>query len=95
MPLRLAVLKHESETGLGSFARSLDAAGVEYDVLKTHQPFPGLDEFDGAIVLGGSLSVDDVALDTRRQLGDSVRAACPVLRSASARSFSQTRSGQT
>jgi hypothetical protein len=55
VPLRLAVLEHESETGLGSFARSLDA-DVEYDVLKTHERIRGLDEFDGAIVLGGSLS---------------------------------------
>ena len=77
VPLRLAVLQHESETGLGSFAGSLDAAGVEYEVLKTQQRFAVLDEFDGAIVLGGSLSVDDVALDTRRQLGDSVRRGLP------------------
>lgn len=79
VPLRLAVVQHESETELGSFAHSLDAAGVEYDVLEAHRRFPTLDEFDGAIVLGGSLSVGDVAPDTRRQLGDSVRSGLPVL----------------
>ena len=77
MPLQLAVLEHEPETGLGTLAGSLDAAGVEYDVFKTHQPFAVADEFDGAIVLGGSLSVDDVALDARRWLGDSVRRGLP------------------
>jgi GMP synthase (glutamine-hydrolysing) len=76
-PLRLAVLEHEPETGLGTLAGSLDAAGVEYDVLKTHEPFSVVDEFDGAIVLGGSLGVDDVALDARRWLGDSVRGGLP------------------
>ena len=76
-PLRLAVLEFESETGLGSLAGVLDAADVEYSVLKTHERFAALDEFDGAIVLGGSLGVEQVALDTRRELGDSVRRGLP------------------
>jgi GMP synthase-like glutamine amidotransferase len=79
MTLRLAVLEHEPETGLGSFARSLDAANVEYEVLRTHRRLSALDEFDGAIVLGASLSVDDVALDSRRQLGASVLRGLPCL----------------
>jgi GMP synthase (glutamine-hydrolysing) len=77
VPLRLAVLEHESETGLGSFACCLNAANVEYEVLNTHERLSVLDEFDGVIVLGASLSVHDVALDTRRQLGDSVRRGLP------------------
>ena len=92
VPLHLAVLEHEAETGLGALAGSLDAAGVEYDVLKTHQPLSAAGGFDGIIVLGGSLSVDDVALDTRRWLGDSVRGGCRALPSASVRSFSLMRS---
>jgi GMP synthase-like glutamine amidotransferase len=79
VPLHLAVLEHESETGLGSFATSLDTAHVGYEVLKTHRRLSTLDEFDGAIVLGASLSVSDVALDTRRQLGESVRRGLPCL----------------
>lgn len=77
VPLRLAVLEHESETGLGSFARCLDDAAVDYDVLKTADRFADLDEFDGAIVLGASLRVDDIPLDARHQLGDSVRRGLP------------------
>jgi GMP synthase (glutamine-hydrolysing) len=77
VPLRLAVLEYEPETGLGTLAGFLDAAGVDYAALKAHQPLPPADEFDGAIVLGGSLCVDDVALDTRRWLGDSVRRGLP------------------
>jgi GMP synthase (glutamine-hydrolysing) len=78
-PLHLAVLEHEAETGLGTLAGYLDAAGVEYDVLKTHQPFSAGGDFDGVIVLGGSLSVDDVALDARRWLGDSVQRGLPCV----------------
>lgn len=37
MTLRLAVLEHEPDTGLGSFGGSLDAANVEYEVLSTHR----------------------------------------------------------
>jgi GMP synthase (glutamine-hydrolysing) len=75
--LRLAVLQHEPETALGAFAGVLDAAGVEYHVLDAHRALPPVDEFDGAIVLGGSLGVDDVPLVTRRWLGESVRAGLP------------------
>jgi GMP synthase (glutamine-hydrolysing) len=77
VPLRLAVLEHEPETGLGMLAGFLDAADVEYDVLGPHQTLPAADELDGAIVLGGSLGVDEVSLDTRRWLGDSVRGGLP------------------
>jgi len=77
VPLRLAVLEHEPETGLGALAASLETAGVEYEVLKTQQSFSAVRDFDGAIVLGGSLGVDDVSLDARRWLGNSVRAGLP------------------
>ncbi len=76
-PLRLAVLEHEPETGPGVLAGFLDAAGVDYAVLEPHHPLPAADELDGAIVLGGSLGVDDVSLDTRRWLGASVRRGLP------------------
>ena len=76
-PLRLSVLAHEPETGLGMLAGFLDAADVEYDVLEPHRALPAADELDGAIVLGGSLGVNDVPLDIRRWLGDSVRGGLP------------------
>jgi GMP synthase (glutamine-hydrolysing) len=77
VPLRLAVLAQEPETGLGTLAGFLDAAGVEYDVLEAQQPFSAADDFDGTIVLGGSLNVDDVADDAKRWLGDSLRRGLP------------------
>jgi GMP synthase (glutamine-hydrolysing) len=75
--LHLAVLEHEPETGLGTLAGSLDAAGVDYDMFKTDQSFAAAADFDGVIVLGGSLGVADVALEARRWLGDSVRRGMP------------------
>jgi GMP synthase-like glutamine amidotransferase len=76
-PLRLAVLQHEPETGLGAFAGVLGRVGVAYDVLSTHDVLPAVDEYDGMIVLGGSLDVDRVPADARRWLGDSVRRDLP------------------
>ncbi len=35
MSLRVVVLQHERETGLGSFAGLLDAADIDYDVVET------------------------------------------------------------
>jgi len=75
--LRLAVLQCEPETGLGAFGGVLDAGGVKYDALDAQRALSPGDEFDGAIVLGGSLGVDDVPLVTRRWLGESVRAGLP------------------
>jgi GMP synthase-like glutamine amidotransferase len=75
--LHLAVLEHEPETGLGTLAGSLDAAGVDYDAFKTDQSFSAAADFDGVIVLGGSLGVDEVAVEARRWLGDSVRRGMP------------------
>jgi GMP synthase-like glutamine amidotransferase len=56
MSLRIAVLQHEPETGLGVFAGMLDEAGVDYEVLDTSvaAPLPDAARFDGAIALGGS-----------------------------------------
>jgi hypothetical protein len=48
-PLRLAVLQHEPETGLGALAGVLGAFGVAYDILSTHEPLPTVVEYDGAI----------------------------------------------
>jgi GMP synthase (glutamine-hydrolysing) len=76
-PLRLAVLQHEPETGLGALAGVLGAAGVAYDVLSTHEHLPAVLEYDGTIVLGGSLDIDHVPADARRWLGDSVRRGLP------------------
>jgi GMP synthase-like glutamine amidotransferase len=75
--LRLAVLRHEPETGLGAFAAVLGRLGVAYDVLSTHEPLPAVVEYDGTIVLGGSLDIDHVLPDARRWLGDSVRRGLP------------------
>jgi len=75
--LRLAVLQCEPETGLGAFGGVLDAGGVKYDALDAQRALSPGDEFDGAIVLGGSLGADDVPLVTRRWLGESVRAGVP------------------
>jgi GMP synthase-like glutamine amidotransferase len=79
--LHLAVLAHESETGLGAFAAELDANDVGYDVLSTTKgALPDHDEFDGAIALGGSLGADDPRLlETRRWIRDSVRSGLPFL----------------
>ena len=53
--VRLAVLQHEPETGLGAFAGLLDEFGVEYAVVRTgHGPLPDASSFEGAIALGGS-----------------------------------------
>jgi hypothetical protein len=68
MSLRIVVLQHERQTGLGMFAALLDHAHVDYEVVETLRgPPPDDASFDGAIALGGSLNVYDARLlETRR-----------------------------
>jgi GMP synthase-like glutamine amidotransferase len=81
MTRRLAVLAHEPETGLGTFAAQLDAEDVEYDVLSTTAGLlPDHARFDGAVALGGSLDADDARLlEARRWIRNAVRAGMPFL----------------
>jgi GMP synthase-like glutamine amidotransferase len=82
MSLRIAVLQHEPETGLGAFAGVLDEAGIGYEVLETSgvAPLPGVVGFDGAIALGGSLGAHEAALlGTRRWIRDAVLRDTPFL----------------
>lgn len=63
MRLHIAVLAHERETGLGAFAAQLEAPDVSYDVVcTTAEALPNCRAFDGAVALGGSLSVHDARL---------------------------------
>jgi GMP synthase-like glutamine amidotransferase len=79
--VRLAVLQHEPETGLGAFAGLLDEFGVEYAVVRTgHGPLPDASSFDGAIALGGSLHAYEPGLsETRRWIRNSVLRGLPFL----------------
>ena len=81
MMVQLAVLAHEPETGLGAFAAQLDAAGVDYEVLRTTAgALPDSGRFDGAIALGGSLNVyDPQLLETRRWIRSAVLSGLPFL----------------
>ena len=81
MKLHIAVLAHEPETGLGTFAGQLEANEVSYEVLcTTAGALPDHQDFDGTIALGGSLGVHDgrllVAQDWVR---DAVLAGHPFL----------------
>ncbi|MGH3059438.1 MAG: type 1 glutamine amidotransferase [Gaiellaceae bacterium] len=82
MSLRIAVLQHEPETGLGVFSSLLDEAGVDHEVLETTAPtpLPDVAGFDGAIALGGSLGAHEVALlQARHWIRDAVRRDAPFL----------------
>lgn len=81
MTLRLAILAHEPETGLGAFAAQLEVADVAYDTLHTTEgALPDHSPFDGAIVLGGSLGVHDPRLRAaRRWIRDAVLTGLPLL----------------
>jgi GMP synthase-like glutamine amidotransferase len=82
MSLRIAVLQHEPETGLGVFAGMLDEAGVDYEVLETSgaTPLPVAAWFDGAIALGGSLGAHEARLlQARRWIRDAVLRDTPFL----------------
>jgi GMP synthase-like glutamine amidotransferase len=79
--IRLAVLQHESETGLGRFADILDDFAVDYQVVSTTRgTLPDPFEFDGALVLGGSRAADDpTLLPTRSWVQDAVLGELPYL----------------
>jgi GMP synthase (glutamine-hydrolysing) len=82
MSLRVAVLQHEPETGLGAFAAALADADVEYEVLETTSgaALPEAARFDGALALGGSLGAYDGALlATRRWIRGAVLRDTPFL----------------
>ena len=79
--LRIIVLQHEPETGLGAFDAVLDQAHVDYEIVETlRDPLPDLGTFHGSIALGGSLSVSDPRLlATRRWIRDGVLRGLPFL----------------
>ena len=81
MSLRIAVLQHERETGLGTFATLLDEADVDYEVVETvGSRLPDDVGFDGAIALGGSLNAYDPRLsETRRWIRNGVLGGLPFL----------------
>jgi GMP synthase (glutamine-hydrolysing) len=81
MSLRIVVLQHERETGLGAFAALLDDARVDYRVIETLGGWlPDPSAIDGAIALGGSLNARDPRLlETRRWIGKGVLRGLPFL----------------
>lgn len=81
MSLRIVVLQHDRETGLGTFGAVLDEAHVDYEVVGTLRgPPPDDVSFDGAIALGGSLNVYDARLlETRRWIRNRVLVGLPFL----------------
>jgi GMP synthase (glutamine-hydrolysing) len=61
--MRLAVLQHEPDTGLGRFADLLDEHGVDYEIVPaTRGTLPDPAAFDGVLALGGSLDARDATL---------------------------------
>jgi GMP synthase (glutamine-hydrolysing) len=77
--LRLAVLQYEPATSLGAFATQLDAANVDYELVRTTgDPLPDAGRFDGAIALGGSFAAHDSRLiETRGWIRNAVLAGMP------------------
>lgn len=79
--LRIVVLQHEPETGLGAFAALLDQAHVDYEMVETLRgPLPDPGAVHGAIALGGSLGAyDPRLLEARRWIRDGVLRGLPFL----------------
>ena len=80
--LRLAVLAHEPETGLGELATSLPAADVDYELVRATRggALPDMARLDGVIALGGSLGVHDARLlETRTWIRRAVLGGLPFL----------------
>jgi GMP synthase (glutamine-hydrolysing) len=79
--MRLAVLQHEPETGLGRFADLLDEHAVEYEIVPTTRgTLPDPAAFDGVFCLGGSLAADDATLlPARRWIRRAVLGELPYL----------------
>lgn len=84
---RVLVVEHQGNAGIGHFATSLTAQGVELHTVgpATTEDVPeSLDGFDGLIVLGGSMGpTDDDAAPwlpgTRALLAESVERSVPTL----------------
>jgi GMP synthase (glutamine-hydrolysing) len=82
MSLRVAVLQHQGETGLGAFAGAFSDGGVECEILETTTgvALPDAARFDGVLALGGSRGAHDIALlETRRWIRDAVLRETPFL----------------
>jgi GMP synthase (glutamine-hydrolysing) len=81
MTIRLAVLQHEAETGLGRFANLLDEHAVDYELVpSTRGTLPDPLAFDAAFVLGGSLAAHDATLlPARRWIRNVVLSDVPYL----------------
>jgi GMP synthase (glutamine-hydrolysing) len=80
MTVRLAVLQHEPETGLGRFAELLADSGVEYEIVSTRSRLPDPLSFDAALCLGGSFAASDASLlPTRRWIRNAVLSERPYL----------------
>ena len=80
MTVYLAVLQHESCTGLGRFAELLEDSGADYEIFQTRGRLPDPLAFDGALCLGGSLATYDPNLfAVRRWIRDAVVAGVPYL----------------
>jgi len=79
--MMLAVLQHEPATGLGRFADLLARLGIGYEVVwTTHRPLPDSSEFDGVLVLGGSLAASDARFRlVRGWIRDAVSSDVPYL----------------
>jgi GMP synthase-like glutamine amidotransferase len=80
-PLRVAVVQHETSTGLGAFTELLAGGGVEAEIFRGWQdPLPDPQAVDGVIVLGGSGRASDPALaDSRHWIASVVAAETPYL----------------
>lgn len=79
--IRLAVLQHELETGLGRFADLLDDLAVDVELVPaTRGALPDPLTFDAALVLGGSLGADDATLlPARRWIRNAILSDLPYL----------------
>jgi GMP synthase (glutamine-hydrolysing) len=78
--LSVAILQHESETGLGRFADLLADSGVDYEVLFTRGRLLDPLAFDAALCLGGSVDAYDEALQpARRWVRNAVLSGLPYL----------------
>lgn len=79
--MMLAVLQHEPATGLGRFADLFARLGVGHEVVwTTHRPLPDLRDYDGVLVLGGSLVAGDPRLRLARHwIRDAVSIGVPYL----------------
>jgi GMP synthase-like glutamine amidotransferase len=60
-PMRILILQHDDDSGLGSLEAPLRAAGAEVEVWQSHRkaaPNHGVVHYDGVIVLGGIVNPD-------------------------------------